>query len=63
MLELEKQLNPSLIQNEDIRRLLWIPGIGKMNAFNISVELDDINRSADVKNFFLLPSCSICPGL
>ena len=52
MLELEKQLYPSLIPNEDIQRLLWIPGIGKMNAFTILLEVDDINRFADVKNFY-----------
>jgi transposase len=52
MLELEKQLYPFLIPNEDIQRLLWIPGIGKMNAFTILLEVDDIDRFADVKNFF-----------
>ena len=35
MLDLEKQLYPFLIPNDDIQRLLWIPGIGKMNAFTI----------------------------
>ena len=52
MLDLEKQLYPFLIPNDDIQRLLWIPGIGKMNAFTILLEVDDINRFADVKNFF-----------
>jgi len=44
MLELEKQLYPFLIPNDDIQRLLWIPGIGKMNAFTILLEVDEINR-------------------
>ena len=52
MLDLEKQLYPFLIPNDDIQRLLWIPGIGKMNAFTILLEVDDIGRFADVKNFF-----------
>ena len=52
MLDLEKQLYPFLIPNDDIQRLLWIPGIGKMNAFTIHLETDDINRFAGVKNFF-----------
>ena len=52
MLDLEKQLYPFLIPNDDIQRLLWIPGIGKMNAFTILLEVDDINRFPDVKNFF-----------
>jgi len=52
MLDLEKQLYPYLIPNDDIQHLLWIPGIGKMNAFTILLEVDDINRFPDVKNFF-----------
>src|SRR3989337_1284171 len=44
MLDLEKQLYPFLIPNDDVQRLLWIPGIGKMNAFTIHLEVDDINR-------------------
>ena len=64
MLDLEKQLYPFLIPNDDIQRLLWIPGIGKMNAFTILLEVDDINRFADVKELFLLlPACSLCPQL
>jgi transposase len=60
MLDLEKQLYPSLIPNDDIQRLLWIPGIGKMNAFTILLEVDDINRFEDVKNFFSY--CRLVPS-
>jgi transposase len=60
MLDLEKQLYPSLIPNDDIQRLLWIPGIGKMNAFSILLEVDDINRFPDVKNFFSY--CRLVPS-
>lgn len=60
ILDLEKQLYPFLIPNEDIQRLLWIPGIGKMNAFNILLEVDDINRFNDVKNFFSY--CRLTPS-
>ncbi len=66
MLDLEKQLYPFLIPNDDIQRLLWIPGIGKMNAFTILLEVDDINRFPDVKNFFsycrLVPSARNSAG-
>jgi transposase len=66
ILDLEKQLYPTLIPNEDTQRILWIPGIGKMNAFNIVLEVDDINRFADVKNFFsycrLVPSARNSAG-
>jgi len=60
MLDLEKQLYPSLIPNDDIKRLLWIPGIGKMNAFTILLEVDDINRFEDVKHFFSY--CRLVPS-
>ncbi len=60
ILDLEKHLYPGLIPNEDIQRLLWIPGIGKMNAFSILLEVDDINRFADVKNFFSY--CRLVPS-
>jgi len=46
MLTLEKSIYPTLIPNDDIQRLLWIPGIGKMNAFTILLEVGDINRFA-----------------
>ena len=46
MLDLEKQLYPFLIPNDDIQRLLWIPGIGKMNAFTILLEVDDIETAS-----------------
>ncbi|MHC4099262.1 MAG: IS110 family RNA-guided transposase [Planctomycetota bacterium] len=66
ILDLEKQLYPDLIPNEDIQRILWIPGIGKMNAFSILLEVDDINRFPDVKNFFsycrLVPSTRSSAG-
>jgi len=60
MLTLEKSIYPSLIPNQDIQRLLWIPGIGKMNAFTILLEIDDINRFADVKHFFSY--CRLVPS-
>jgi transposase len=60
IIDLEKQLYPDLIPNEDIQRLLWIPGIGKMNAFNIVLEVDDINRFDSVNNFFSY--CRLTPS-
>jgi len=65
-LDLEKQLYPDLIPNNEVQRLLWIPGIGKMNAFTISLEVDDINRFPDEKHFFsycrLVPSTRASAG-
>jgi transposase len=60
ILGIEKQLYPYLIPNDDIQRLLWIPGIGKMNAFTVLLEVDNINRFPDVKNFFSY--CRLTPS-
>jgi transposase len=60
MLRLEQSLYPHLIPNEDIQRLLWLPGIGKMNAFTILLEIGDINRFSTVKNFFSY--CRLVPA-
>jgi transposase len=60
MLTLEKSLYPSLIPNEDIQRMLWIPGIGKMNAFTILLEVGDIDRFPSDKNF--LSYCRLVPS-
>ena len=57
---LEKSLHPRLIPNQDIQRLLWIPGIGKITAFTIFLEVDDINRFPEVRNFF--SHCRLAPG-
>ena len=57
---LEKSLHPTLIPNEDIQRLLWIPGIGKILAFTIYLEVDGIERFPDVKHFYSY--CCLVPG-
>ncbi len=51
ILELEHYLQPVLIPNDDIQRLVWIPGIGKTTAFTIYLELDDIERFPSDKHF------------
>ena len=42
--DLEVVLHPHLIPNPDVQRLLWVPGIGKINAFTIWTEVDGIAR-------------------
>jgi len=59
ILTLEKSIHPELLPNEDIQRILWIPGIGKMNAFTSFLEIYDINRFETVKNF--LSYCRLAP--
>ncbi|MBI1967271.1 MAG: hypothetical protein HYS40_04725 [Gemmatimonadetes bacterium] len=33
-----------LLPNDDVQPLLWIPGLGKVNAFTIYIEVDGIQR-------------------
>ena len=42
---LEATLHPVLLPDADVQRLLWIPGIGKVNAFTIYTEIDGIARA------------------
>jgi transposase len=52
---LERALYPHLIPNADVQRLLWIPGLGKVNAFTIYTEIDGITRFPSARQF-----CSYC---
>lgn len=51
ILELERSLHPVLVPNDDIQRLLYVPGIGKLSAFTIYLEIDGIERFASDKRF------------
>ena len=58
--DLERALHPRLVPNPDVQRLLWIPGIGKVNAFTIWTEIDGIARFPSAKRF--LSYCRLVPG-
>ncbi len=58
--DLEQTLHPLLIPNPDVQRLLWIPGIGKINAFTIWTEIDGITRFPTENQF--LSYCRLVPG-
>lgn len=60
ILTLEKSLHPVLIPNNDIQRLLWVPGIGKTTAFTIYLEIDGIERFSSDKHF--VSYCRLVPG-
>lgn len=49
---LERVLHPRLIPNADVQRLLWIPGLGTVNAFPIYTEIDGIMRFPSARHFF-----------
>ena len=57
---LERALHPHLIPNADVQRLLWIPGLGKVNAFTVYTEIDGIARFPSAKQFFSY--CRLVPG-
>lgn len=57
---LEVALHPLLLPHADVQRLLWIPGIGKVNAFTLWTEIDGIARFPTEKQF--LSYCRLVPG-
>ena len=57
---LEQSLHARLLINDDIQRLLWIPGIGRILAFTIYLEVDGIERFPDVNKFYSY--CRLVPG-
>jgi transposase len=60
ILNLEHFLQPVLIPNDDIQRLVWIPGIGKTTAFTLYLEADGIERFISDKHF--VSYCRLVPG-
>jgi transposase len=57
---LEKSLHARLIPNDDIQRLLQVPGIGKLTAFSIYLEVDGIERFGSDKHF--VSYCRLVPA-
>ena len=57
---LEQALHPHLVPDPDVQRLLRLPGIGKINAFTIALEVDTIGRFGDESRFFSY--CRLVPG-
>lgn len=57
---LERALYPYLIPDADVQRLLWIPGLGKVNAFTIYTEIDGVTRFPSARQFFSY--CRLVPG-
>lgn len=58
--EIEKALDKKLKENEDIKRIRIVPGIGKISALTIYLEIDGIERFATEKRFFSY--CRLVPG-
>ncbi|HWP03140.1 MAG TPA: transposase [Gemmatimonadaceae bacterium] len=58
--ELEQAVQGDLLADAAVQRLLWIPGIGRLLAFTIYLEVDDIRRFPTVKHFWSY--CRLVPG-
>ena len=40
----EEVLKGRLLPTPDVQRLVWVPGIGKLGAYTLVLEVDDIHR-------------------
>ena len=49
-----RTISPRLLESDDVQHLLWIPGIGRINAFSIHLEVGDTTRFHSVKPLPLL---------
>jgi transposase len=58
--KLEKRISRELKPNETVRRLRRIPGIGRLNAWTLYLEIDGIERFPTDRNFFSY--CRVVPG-
>jgi transposase len=58
--QIEQELAPRLVPTPDAQRLLYIPGIGKIAAFTILLEVDGIGRFPTVKDF--VSYCRLVPS-
>jgi transposase len=58
--DVEKWLQGVLTPTDDVRRLYTIPGVGKITAYSIYLELDGIERFESEKRFFSY--CRLVPG-
>jgi transposase len=57
---LAAELNPLLVPTPDVQRLLWIPGIGRIVAFTMLLEVDGIARFPSARDF--VSYCRLVPG-
>jgi transposase len=57
---IDKELATRLVPTADMQRLLYIPGIGKVVAFTLLLEIDDVRRFATVKEF--VSYCRLVPA-
>ena len=49
---IEHLVQDQFIDNDDIQRLLWVPGIGPVTALSLYLEIDGIERFSSERKFF-----------
>ena len=57
---LDHELRDRVLATPDAQRLVWVPGIGKMVAYTLLLEIDDIHRFPSVRHFHSY--CRLVPG-
>ena len=56
----EHELRDRVLATPDAQRLVWVPGIGRMVAYTLLLEIDDIARFPTVRHFHSY--CRLVPG-
>ena len=57
---LEHELRDRVLATSAAQRLVWVPGVGKMVAYTLLLEIDDIRRFPTVRHFHSY--CRLVPG-
>jgi len=57
---LEQVLRDQILPTPNAQRLVWVPGIGKLVAYTLLLEIDDIRRFPTVRHFHSY--CRLVPG-
>ncbi len=57
---LEHVLRDRVLPTPNAQRLVWVPGIGKLVAYTLLLEIDDIHRFPSVRHFYSY--CRLVPG-
>jgi transposase len=57
---LDHELRDRVLATPEAQRLVWVPGIGKMVAYTLLLEIDDIARFPTVRHFHSY--CGLVPG-
>lgn len=57
---LEHILRDRVLSTPNAQRLVWVPGIGKLVAYTLLLEIDDIHRFPSVRHFHSY--CRLVPG-